>query len=236
MADGIYIGMAGAVARSEQLDSISDNLANAQTPGFKKSEPAFQAFLGEAQSKDQAFPVAVASSFDLTEGATMKTAEKLDVVPNDGAFLAVMSPAGLAFTRSGHLTVDGGGMLRAANLPVLDRTGQPIRIPAGRPSPEIHADGAVYSGEERLATLSTFKLSGSLERMGAQLMRPVGNQGRADAVDAGVRVGELELGNSSPLTCAVQLVAAQRHFESAMQSIQTYRKLDEKTSELGRVR
>src|SRR5882724_6756266 len=127
MADGIYIGMAGAVARSEQLDSISDNLANAQTPGFKKSEPAFQAFLGDAQSKDQSFPVAVSTAFDLSEGATMRTNEKLDVVPNDCAFLAVTSPNGLAFTRNGHLTVDGGGVLRAAELPVLDRTGQAIR-------------------------------------------------------------------------------------------------------------
>src|SRR5262245_18346620 len=64
MSDGIYIGMAAAAARSALLDSISDNLANAQTSGFKKSEPAFQAFLGEARSPDPAFPVAVATSFD----------------------------------------------------------------------------------------------------------------------------------------------------------------------------
>src|SRR6478672_4375440 len=101
MADGIYISMAGAAARADQLESISDNLANAQTPGFKKSEPAFQAFLGEARSKDQAFPAAVSTAFDLSEGATMNTGERLDVVPNDGAFLTVAQGGSVAFTRAG---------------------------------------------------------------------------------------------------------------------------------------
>lgn len=235
MADGIYIGMAGAVARSAQLDSISDNLANAQTPGFKKAEPAFQAFLNQTQSKDQAYPAAVATSFDMSEGATLRTEEKLDVIPNDGAFLAVSTPNGVAYTRAGHLTVAPDGTLLAAHNPVLDASGAPIHVPAGRPAPQARTDGTLFSGEDRIGKLATFKLSGPLERMGSQLMRPLAT-GRADAIDTGVRIGELELGNSSPLSCAVQLVAVQRHFESAMQTIQTYRKMDERTNELGRVR
>ena len=47
MSDGIYVGMSAAVARAAQLDSLSDNLANAQTPGFKASHPAFETFLGD---------------------------------------------------------------------------------------------------------------------------------------------------------------------------------------------
>lgn len=39
MADGIYVSMNGAAARMAQLDSISDNLANINTPGFKASRP-----------------------------------------------------------------------------------------------------------------------------------------------------------------------------------------------------
>ena len=37
--------MAAAAARADQLDSIADNLANAETPGYKASRPAFQSFL-----------------------------------------------------------------------------------------------------------------------------------------------------------------------------------------------
>jgi flagellar basal body rod protein FlgG len=231
MADGIYIGMAGAAARAAQLESISDNLANAQTPGFKKSEPAFQAFLGEAQSKDQSFPVAVATSFDMSEGASLRTEDKLDVVPNNGAFLAVANGKEVAYTRAGHLTVDGEGRLIAAKHPVLDRSGAELRVPPGAAAPHIRPDGSVMCGDQRIGQLALFELKGPLERLGTQLMRGAGKP-----VDTGVRTGELELSNASPLSSAVQLVSAQRHFESAMQTIQTYRKMDERTNELGRVR
>lgn len=236
MSDGIYIAMAGATARAAQLESISDNLSNSQTPGFKKSEPAFQAFLSEAQSPDMSFPAAVRTSFDMSDGATLKTNEQLDVVPNQGTFLAVETAGQVAFTRSGHLVIDADGRLLAAHCPVLDKNGQQIRVPPGSVAPEIRQDGSVMVGADKVGTLATFALSGPLERMGAQLMRPQANGGQATAIDAGVRVGEIELGNSSPLNCAVQLVAAQRHFESAMQTLTTYKKMDERTNELGRVR
>ena len=67
MADGIYVSMCGAVARTEQLDAIADNLANAATPGFKASRPAFESFLppGAAPTSDKHYPAAVGAGFDL---------------------------------------------------------------------------------------------------------------------------------------------------------------------------
>jgi flagellar basal-body rod protein FlgF len=81
MADGIYVAMCGAAARSEQLDAIADNLANAQTPGFKASRPAFAAFLPGAGGGDKTYPAAVASGLDLRAGPTSRTDNPLDVVP-----------------------------------------------------------------------------------------------------------------------------------------------------------
>jgi flagellar basal-body rod protein FlgF len=234
MADGIYIGMAGAVARADQLEAISDNLANSETMGFKKATPTFEAFLAQSQSKDQSFPVAVATAFDMTQGATLRTDERLDVIPNAGSFLAVKNGDSVAFTRAGHLTLDGNGFLSAAGLPVLDSGGQAIRVPDNK-QPEIRTDGTVYAAGERLGQLATFALSGPLERAGGQLIRPQSN-GHATQVESGMHVGELELSNTSPLICAVQMVSVQRYFEAAMQSIQTYRQLDQRAADIGRVR
>lgn len=238
MADGIYIGMAGATARAAQLESISDNLANAQTPGFKKANPAFQAFLTETQASDQAYPAAVATSFDNSPGAVMRTDEKLDVTPDNGAFMAVRAPGGqLAFTRGGHLTLDNQGQLLAQGLPVLDKSGQPIRVPDGKAisATEVRPDGTVLNGGERLGQLATFALAGPLERLGNSMLRPQAN-GVAQPVEGTFRIGELELSNSSALSSAVDMVAAQRHFEASMQTIQTYRAMDQRTNELGKVR
>jgi flagellar basal-body rod protein FlgF len=54
--------------------------------------------------------------------------------------------------------------------------------------------------------------------------------------DGRLRVGEVELGNASALESAVAMIAAQRSFEASMQAIQTYRRLDERSVEVGRVR
>jgi len=64
MADGLYVSMCGAAARAEQLDAVADNLANAQTPGFKPARPAFESFLAASGAPDKVYPAAVAGGFE----------------------------------------------------------------------------------------------------------------------------------------------------------------------------
>ena len=54
--------------------------------------------------------------------------------------------------------------------------------------------------------------------------------------DGRVRIGELELGNAPALEATIQMISAQRHFDTAMQAIQTYRRLDERAVEVGKIR
>jgi flagellar basal-body rod protein FlgF len=73
MADGIYVSMCGAVARSEQLESVADNLANLQTRGFKASRPAFEAFLPAGGRYDKSYVATAATVVDLRSGPTTIT-------------------------------------------------------------------------------------------------------------------------------------------------------------------
>ena len=236
MADGIYVTMNGAAARTAQLDAIADNLANAQTPGFKASHPAFEAFFPASGAEDKSYPAAVATGFDLRPGPTQRTDAPLDVLPDDGAFLAVAAPGGgVAYTRDGRLTVDAQGRLATVTgLLVLDRTGHAIAVPPGA-SPRIGADGVVRAGDAPLAELGRFQLQGPVDRVGAALLAP-GQDGRAVPTQSALRIGEIELGNATPLEAMVQLISAQRNFEASMQALQTYRSLDQRGADLGRVR
>ena len=86
--------------------------------------------------------------------------------------------------------------------------------------------------------LGLFRIEGGLDRIGPTLMGP-GAGAVVTAVepdDVQVRVGELELGNAPPLEATIQMITAQRHFDTAMQAIQTYRRLDEKAIEVGKIR
>ncbi|HUJ26258.1 MAG TPA: flagellar hook basal-body protein [Myxococcales bacterium] len=230
MSDGIYIGMAGATAREAQLDSIADDLANAQTPGFKAERPVFASVLAQADAT-RAFPVALAAGTDLRPGPSQPTGNPLDVVPDGARFLAVQSDAGIAYTRDGRLSVDNDGLLRAAGFPVLTASGEPIEVPPGA-APQIAADGTVTANGTTLGKLGLFELQGQVDRLGPSLFQAPD----AIAQDGRVQTGAVEMSNHKALDAAVDLVSAQRHFEASMQAIDTYRKLTDRANQLGQVR
>ena len=234
MADGIYVSMAGATARERQLDAIADNLANANTPGFKASRPVFATVLAE-QGGLRAFPTAVSTGADLRPGATAQTGNQLDVLPEGGAFLGVRTSKGtLAFTRDGRLSVDGQGTLRAAGLPVLGSTGETVSLPPNSKL-EIGQRGELVVDGNQLGRLALFHLEGDADRSGPSLVTPTA-KGRATQVDGKVATGAVEQGNSTPLDAMIDMVSAQRHFDASMQALDAYRKMGDRSNELGKVR
>ncbi|MEW6433345.1 MAG: flagellar hook basal-body protein [Myxococcota bacterium] len=235
MADGIYVSMTGAAARAEQLEAVADNLANAQTAGFKATRPAFEAFLPESGQGQLGYTAAVHRGVDLRPGATMVTGLPTDVLPDGGAFLAVAGADGATgYTRNGRLVADGSGRLSVLGRAVLGVDGQPIIVPEGSPW-SVDGQGTVLANGQEVGRLALFLLSGDVERRGDALYAP-GPGGQAMAVEARVRTGEIELSNASPLEAAVQMISAQRHFDTSMQALQTYRQLDARAAEVGKAR
>ncbi len=237
MADGIYVSMCGAVARSAQLDSVADNLANAQTPGFKASRPSFEDFLPASGAPDKHYPAAVATALDLREGQLQQTGNPLDVLPDDGAFLAVRTPAGgIAYTRDGRLTLDAGRRLVSGGNLVLSREARPIVVPDDL-VPSIDQNGVVWAQGDgadqhvELGELARVRLEGAVDRVAPSLVAP-GAGGRAVPVDAQVHTGRVELGNGGALEAAIQMVSAQRSFDASMQAIQTYSQLNQRAVEV----
>ncbi len=235
MADGIYVGMSAAVARAQQLDAVADNLANAQTPGFKAARPAFQAFLPAGGAPEQSYTAAVSTGTDTRPGVTTTTGNPLDIVPTRGAFLGVrLSDGSLGYTRNGRLSVDRDGILRAGAHPVVNRGGGVITIPPHE-VPTVQQNGTLRAAGVDVGALGFFEVNGPLDRLPNAVFTATPTT-QATPVDAQVAVGELELGNSNALESTVQLISAQRHFETSMQAITTYRRLDERANELGKVR
>lgn len=236
MSDGIYVSMNGAAARMAQLESISDNLANAQTPGFKATRPSFEAFLANSDdgTGSKVYPAAVATQLDLSPGAVTQTGNPLDVVPSGRSFLAVQTSTGVALTRAGRLQVERDGTLTAVGRPLVDKDSKPIVVP---PQSQLRIDpnGVVFANDTRIAEIALYDVNGPVDRISPSLLAPQDPKSLTPSTDS-LRIGELETGNASPLEAAIQLVSAQRHFESSMQALQTYRRMDERASEVGRTR
>ena len=237
MADGIYVGMAAAAARAEQLDSIADNLANVETPGFKASHPAFQSFLprGAGGTSDKVATAVVETGASMARGTVVTTENPLDIIPQDDAFLTVRTSTGPAYTRNGRLTLSPEGFLISGGRMVIGATGNPVQVPPGT-RPVINERGGVEVEGVEVDRLALFNLQGNVAHVGPSLYGPGPGGTVVAAPDLGVNVGQLEMGNSTPLDATVQMIGAQRQFETAMQAIQTYRRLDDRVMEVGKVR
>jgi len=75
-----------------------------------------------------------------------------------------------------------------------------------------------------------------MDKVGPSLMTPSTGTQMTQSTDGSLRTGELELGNVTALESTVAMIGAQRNYELAMQAIQTYRQLDQRVVEVGRVR
>ena len=241
MADGMYVGMAAAAARSDQLDSIADNLANAETPGYKASRPAFQSFLpprGVAPGpalQDKIFMGVVATGTDLSQGPIRSTDNPLDIVPEGQLFLSVTSMTGQpAYTRNGKLNITPEGAMVADGRQVIGTSNDPIMVPPGS-NVTISQTGVVSADGVALDRIALFQLQGNIVRVGPQIYA-AGPGGTVTPTEGGVSTGQLEMGNVSPLESTVQMINAQRQYEAATQAIQTYRRLDDKAIEVGKIR
>jgi len=236
VADGIYIGMSAAVARAAQLDSIADNLANSETPGFKATRPAFRAFLPPGPT-DKILAGAVSTGVDLRPGPTSTTDNPLDVVPENGNYLGVqLSNGQVAYTRNGHMELGPNGELMIMGLKVLGKSGQPITLPPENDA-RIEINGDVVVGRNTVVdTLALYTAQGPMDKIAPALLQASPGSTVTLDPEGTVRVGELEMGNASALECTVQMINAQRQYDMAMQAIQTYRKLDDRATQVGLVR
>jgi flagellar basal-body rod protein FlgF len=236
MSDGIYLGMNGATARLQQLDAVADNLANAETPGFRAARPVFETFLPIGDPRNAPSHVAaIATSADPRTGDAKVTGRPLDVRLDEGSWLTVVQPdQSLAYTRDGRMQLEQDGSLTIGGRPVLGSSGGALVVPFNS-QVQIDERGGVLADGLLIDTLALAELSGPLERLAPTLV--TAESAAPVLTPAGhVHTGELEGSNARALDSTVALVQAQRAYDQAMQAIQTARKLDERGVEVGRIR
>lgn len=156
MFRSLNVAATGMVAQETKLDTIANNLANANTTGFKRQDAQFEDLL--YQNVRAATPNAtggtspsgtevgcgvriVSTSRAFSQGTIQQTGNPLDVAIEGTGFLSVSRPNGdIAYTRSGSLKVDAQGrMVTNDGLPVEP----PITIPADATNVTIAPDGTV---------------------------------------------------------------------------------------------
>lgn len=220
MNPAILSAAAGMVARTESLEALSNNLANATTIGYKADHDFYQAFRGAlaaapADGSPSAMPYVSGTEIDFRQGPFQATGSALNVALRGPGFLTLIGDAGPMYTRAGEFEVAADGtLLGPAGLPAADEDGNPIVTPpTGAVS--IDAAGVVRAGATiagRLAVVE-FPDPPPLAKAGGQLLRPLSQQPPTPAGQTTLEPGYLEAANVEIAPSFARLLTVSRHFE-----------------------
>ncbi|MCD6069493.1 MAG: Flagellar basal-body rod protein [Microvirga sp.] len=233
MIDALQIASSGLSANQVWLNTISNNVANMQTPGFKRGQVTFQNMVRPVSSAASA-DVSVASGAGVqlgepthlfTPGAMRETNRSLDLaIQGDGFFEITLATGETAYTRLGSFHVNAEGQLALPNGELLTSD---IRIPPDAEGVRIESNGAV---RVKLAQSSDYVDAGSiriakfaqpvfLEQIGGGLYAQTRQSGAASLIEPGqeaagtLLTGHLELSNVDIVSEMTDLVMAQRAYQ-----------------------
>jgi flagellar basal-body rod protein FlgF len=226
----IYVAASGAKETMSQQATVSHNLANLSTTGFRAETSAFRAVQVQGDgAPTRAFVVDSTPGADFSPGAVQETGRDLDVALQGKGWIAVQASDGSeAYTRAGSLQVSQNGLLQTRSGRNVLGDGGPISIPSDT-IVTIAGDGTistVQTGNKPTASsvVARIKLvnppENTLERGNDGLFRVRG--GVPAPADANVRVvaGAVEGSNVNAVDAMVSMIALARQFDMQMKMLQ----------------
>ncbi len=247
MMRAMWSAAAGMAVQQYNMDTISNNLANVTTTGYKKARAEFQDLIyqtinlaGTNSSTNTSLPSGIqlghgakldAVSHQYSTGNLRSTGNRFDIaIEGDGFFTVTMPDGSSAYTRDGTFTLDQNGTMVNSSGYTLNPQ---ITIPQGANSVTIAPDGTVsvdQAGQIQQVgqlTLVHFINPGGLNLQGSNIVTPTlasgdpieGNPGQ-DGLGT-IRQGFLEASNVDVAEEMVNMIIGQRAYEANSKTIQT---------------
>jgi flagellar basal-body rod protein FlgG len=262
MLRSLFTASTGLQAQQLQTDIIANNIANVNTPGFKRDRLNFQDLIyqvfrqaGHSTLTGAQVPSAlrvglgvrpIATQKLFSEGVIQPTGNTLDLaIMGDGFFTVLLEDGRQAYTRDGSFKLNGNGEIVTADGLTLDPV---ITIPPEALRIEIASDGNVgveMPGETEMTNvgqiqLARFQNPTGLNAIGRNLFLPTAASGDAqlgtpNAEGFGTMYQSyLELSNVNIVEELVQLIIAQRAFETNSRAVDVSDQLLSITNNLAR--
>ena len=236
MFKGFYTLTSGMLTQQRKLNTISNNMANVATPGYKKDVLATRTFeevlAHRTGSIDKRSPAELASVTmirtpdefvtNFEQGITEETRRPFDVALLGDGFFEIQTPEGdFVYTRNGSFTLDDEGYLYLQHIGrVMGQDGLPILLGTDKIRFDAHA--TILSTEDNNAPIAALRVVAFADN---SLLEKAG-EGMFDAANAGAGVnvvaprtmgGALERSNVNPGEEMVAMITSQRGLQSASQ-------------------
>lgn len=236
MSYGLYLSAAGADSQAQRIEVISNNLANVNTPGFKRELDVIMARHSESIAQNETQPGSgalddmsggayVAQTLtDYSQGSLQSTGVDTDLaIDGDRGFFMVEHEGVAHLTRAGNFHFSRDGFLRTqSGHAVLSSGGSPVVIDPNRRW-EFHQDGFFVQDGARIPVgIAQPQSLGDLARVGENLFRPLGPIAQLVSPQERPRVfnGRLEQSAVRPTQEMTRMIEASRMYESNIKMIQ----------------
>jgi flagellar basal-body rod protein FlgF len=197
---GIFTAVSGAMAQSARMDTIANNIANVNTPAFKKDGQLFREYLTSYEKQmdvieaprdpasiesfynmnggDKSYADNIGTYTDFSQGSLKLTGNPFDIAIEGKGFFEVLSPQGVRFTRNGSFHLDPDGrVVTKDGYPVLTSGTQApqervLRV-AGEGQVLIGRNGEITKNEQGLGVLSIVhvKNADAFQKVGSSLYK-----------------------------------------------------------------
>lgn len=244
MVKGLYTAYTGMINQEHRMDVITNNLANANTNGYKKEGATSQSFddVLAYKIKDVTEGYHLAKRIgvnnpgvkigegytDFSQGPLKTTGNTFDMALTDKGFFAISytNKAGetsVKYTRDGNFTLTADGHLVTQDGDaVLGTDKKPIQID-NHADTVIDTSGNIIQNGQIVATIQVtdFEDYNYLEHYGENYFQPIEGAVETEA-PAQIYAGYLESSNISVVTEMVNMITIQRAYESNQKVITTY--------------
>jgi flagellar basal-body rod protein FlgF len=237
MGSGYYAASTALIARTQALDTIANNLANASTVGFRAEHNVFKSVLADAGNATRTalnqavndYSVLGGTNLDLSQGAMQKTGNDLDVGIQGSGFFAIQTANGTMYTRDGAFQVSSTGQLVTSTGDAVMGDKGLISIPPGPIS--ISSDGTISSNGAVTGKLKLvqFPAGTPLTSAGSHYYSAPAKS-EIPSTDSTVQQGVLESSNVNPISSMVELITAQRSADMMQRALAVYNSEMDKTA------
>jgi flagellar basal-body rod protein FlgF len=242
MQNTIWNAVAGSMYQMQRLDVVSNNLANANTDGFKAQDVTFSAYL--AQIQQQRFAGARHGTKSIQDqmqvhtnfapGVVRNTGNSMDVAIDGDGWFTIDTPEGTSYTRAGNFTLDAEGQLVTTSGHLVLGEGGPLQMDqALRPDLVFDEYGMLYQEDQEVGRLQITHIENpsTLRQAGDKLYRPSAETQTQLMEAPSVVQGALEGSNVNLVKQVVQIVQAGRSFEAYQRIISLVDKLNQQANQ-----
>ncbi|GIT91624.1 flagellar basal-body rod protein FlgF [Jannaschia pagri] len=216
MTDGIYPALGRQSGLLREMNTIAQNIANANTTGYRSESVLFSEHVVDTGRGNPSVSLAHANAqtMNLTQGAMEPTGGVLDLAIEGDGFFLVDRNGEQYLTRAGAFVLGAdGGVQTVEGDPVLDAGGAPVVVPPGSDAIHIGQDGTLSADGEPLAQIGVVvpNAPDRLTRLVGTLFAAPG--GTQPVETPRVMQGFLEASNVNPVLEIARMVTVQNAYE-----------------------